>query len=276
MGSLFELRKDGCQSSDKSLFLYVFVALMASCFFVSCDFIDRMLPEDRFIWSGQTWKVRQSPVPDGPLDNYFDDSSESVRVDGDGALHLGIRESGGIWYASEIYSVRSFGYGTYDWTVQSPLDDMDPSFVLGLFTYGQSRAYSHREIDIEFSAWDNPEYLDRGQFAVQPYHDAGHMLTFPLSMAAGSTRHRMTWSPGRIDFASWTGTNDKPASPADGLLSEWSFTESDSVPVPGDEKVHMNFYLMGGGNAPSRGMNAEIVLSGFSFTELPRESVELL
>ncbi len=251
------------------LWLFLIPIAFVSLAMTSCAPSAELLPDGRLLWSGAVWTVRGSDEPTGPLDNYFGTTEDSVRIDDQGRLHLAIHESDGLWYAAELFSARSFGYGTYEWRVDSALADMDPSVVLGLFTYGDSSAYRHREMDIEFSAWNDPDYTDRGQFVVQPYTKSGHIKTFPLSLATGTTTHRLVWKPDRVDFVSWTQARGLPPDDSADVIARWSFTDAATIPVPGDEKVHMNFYLMDGGVAPSRGLPAEVVIDSFTFTPLP-------
>lgn len=50
--------------------------------------------------------------------------------------------------AAEVILSESLGYGTYSFTVSSPIGDLDPNVVLGLFTWSDDPAYHHREIDV--------------------------------------------------------------------------------------------------------------------------------
>src|SRR5437870_9597705 len=50
----------------------------------------------------------------------------------------------------------SFGFGTYRFRLDSPVDDIDPNAVVGLFTWSDRPDFNHREIDIEISRWGEP------------------------------------------------------------------------------------------------------------------------
>lgn len=259
--------------------------------------LDTTTPRSSIRWGGKTWSIRSTDEPGGPLANYFDSRESAVRVDDSGALILRIAPQEGIWRAAEVILKRRAGYGTYTWKINSPISDLDPSIVLGLFTYSQDPGWSHREIDIEISAWGDPSYKNQGQFVIQPYDQTGNMFTFPVGMAAGPTTHSFTWLPDRIEFMSWTGhgappvrpegtfpapvkspdtTNGKksttvardPATFTDtpgSMIASWIYTAKAGIPKPGNEYVHINLYLMKGGKSPSRGKPVEISLAEFSF-----------
>ncbi len=268
----------------RSLFALTLI-LSCSSFFAAAEEREVPLPRLTIDWGGKSWTVRGSNEPVGPLDNYFSPWPENVFVDGEGKLHLRIRPQDDIWRASEVILKRKFGYGSYEWKIETPLSDLDPSSVLGLFTWSDNTRYANREIDIEFSAWGDASRREQGQYVVQPYDLSGNMKTFPLAGAIGPTSHSFTWLPDRIEFASWTGfgprprldagfaplqgSGDKPANGLDkpgSILASWTFTDVSRIPKPGNEYVHINFYLVEGGKAPSRGKPLDIVISGFSFT----------
>ena len=49
-------------------------------------------------FSGLVWKVKASAGRVGPGNNFFSDSNDNVRVDGQGKLHLKITEHDGQWH----------------------------------------------------------------------------------------------------------------------------------------------------------------------------------
>src|SRR5258708_3441244 len=107
----------------------------------------------RLRFSGYDWTVKSSDGRVGPGPNYFSDSNDNVLVDAQGRLHLLITQPNGRWYCAEVISIRSFGYGTYRFYLDTNLDNLDPQIVLGMFTWNDAPAYNHREIDIEVSRW---------------------------------------------------------------------------------------------------------------------------
>src|SRR5437667_5439644 len=73
-------------------------------------------------FSGYTWSVKMSAGRVGPGPNYFSDGTNNVWVDAQGRLHLKITLVKGHWYCAEIVNQSSLGYGTYRWTLDSPVD----------------------------------------------------------------------------------------------------------------------------------------------------------
>src|SRR4051812_19512341 len=116
-------------------------------------------------FSGYSWVVKASSGKVGPGPNYFSSSANNVWVDNLGRLHLRITKQGSRWFCAEVVSQASFGYGTYRWYLDSPVDNLDPNVVLGLFTWSDLPDYANREIDIEFSRWGAARNLN-AQFVV--------------------------------------------------------------------------------------------------------------
>lgn len=205
-------------------------------------------------FSGETWTVKASNGRVGPGPNYFSASTNNVWVDAQGRLHLRIAKSRGKWWNAEVIGMRSLGHGTYTWTLDSPVDALDPNAVLGLFTWSNASDYANRELDIEFSRWSNPFAAANAQFVVQPYDAPGHLQPF-VQPAAASSAHGFTWGPGTVAFTSSTGS-----------VPTWTYTGAD-VPPAGDETPRMNLWLFRGA-APTDGKPVEVVIRSFTFTPL--------
>ena len=95
----------------------------------------------------------------------------NVSIDDKGYLHLRIVERDGKWTASEMFTLERFRFGTYQWTVEGNVYDMDKSTVLGLFPYGPIHHIgvdAENEIDIEFSKWNNTCHGCNADFTVYP------------------------------------------------------------------------------------------------------------
>ena len=208
---------------------------------------------DTVSWSGGTWQVKTSRSAVGPGPNVYDKAN--VSVDATGALHLRIaRNAAGTWTTAEVIGGTSYGYGTYTFTVASPLDALDPNVVLGLFTWSDKAPYAHREIDIEVARWGSATDPTNAQYVVQPYATANHLARFTQGAPAPST-HRFTWRAGVITWES------RDASGA--VTSSYTYRGTD-VPKPGDERVRLNLWLFNGA-APQNGQPAEVVVSRFAF-----------
>lgn len=79
--------------------------------------------------------------------------------------------------APKIAGTASLGYGTYQFTLDSRLDALDPNVALGLFTWSDDPADNHRELDIEFARFGQPT-APIGRYTLQPYTSAGNVFLF--------------------------------------------------------------------------------------------------
>jgi hypothetical protein len=209
---------------------------------------------DKVSWSGGLWQVKTSNAAVGPGPNIF--SKANVSVDASGFLHLKIaKDAQNRWTTSEVIAPASLGYGTYTFTVATRLDQLDPSVVLGLFTWSDRPQYAHRELDFEAARWGSASDPTNAQFVVQPYDKPNHLSRFTLSSAI-RTVQSFTWRAGEVSFVSRrldTGA----------AVASYVYRGSD-VPKPGDERVRLNLWLFGGA-APTNGQGVEIVVESFVF-----------
>ncbi len=230
------------------------------------DFVYEEIPRrqtDRAIrFSNHNWAVKTGF--EGPGPNYFSDSMNNVWVDANGFLRLKITHQGGLWYCSEVISDESFGYGTYVFTIDSRVDLLDRNVVLGLFTWDTyAPQYNYREIDFEFSRWQNPSN-DIGQYVIQPWDTPGNIHRFDFDDAGqgATTTHVMTWRPDGIYFKSYHGDFELAPLP-EKLIEDWFYAGPDNPP-PGGENARINLWLING-LAPSDGLESEIVIKNFMF-----------
>jgi len=208
-------------------------------------------------FSGTSWSVKTSSGRVGPGPNYFSDSTSNVWVDGQGRLHLKILKVKNRWTCAEVVSQASFGHGTYRFFLDSPVDALDPSAVLGLFTWSDDPAYSNREIDVEMSRWGSAANQN-AQYVVQPYTLASNIHRFQWPAVTPSS-HSFAWTSGRVEFQSVDTTTSS-------VLQSWTCTNA--VPVPGGENARMNLWLYKG-RAPKSGQAVEVVVNRFEFTPAP-------
>jgi hypothetical protein len=212
-------------------------------------------------FAGHEWTVKASGgEPVGPGPNHFSDSRRSVWVDARGRLHLRIARRRGRWWAAEVVSRASFGHGTYRFVLDTPVDALPPSVVLGLFTWDDDPAFAHREIDVELSRWDDPRNAANAQYAVQPYEQPGNLHPFTVPAAAPST-HEFAWRPDAIRFRSLAGLLAEPP-PGGDVLREWAW--AGAVPPAGAEQARINLWLYQG-IPPADGRPVEIVVADFTF-----------
>ena len=207
-------------------------------------------------FSGYTWDVKSSSGKVGPGPNYFSSAPDNVWVDAQGYLHLRITTAKRRWYAAEVVNRASLGLGTYTWVLDSAVDALDPSVVLGLFTWNDDPAFNHRELDIEFARWGSAADPTNGQFVVQPYDTPGNLRRITQAAGATQSTQSFTWAKDLVSFSS------SAASP-----SAWVYTGPD-VPQPGGEHARINLWLFRG-QAPTDRREVEVVIRSFTFTPGP-------
>jgi len=201
-------------------------------------------------FSGYPWRVKSAldvPVVGGP--NYYSDTPENVFLDAQGRLHLKITERNGKWYSAELVGQKHFGYGAYNFYIDSPLDDLDPNVVFGVFVWGSDPAFAHRELDIEYSVWSS-KTRPNAQFVIQP----GHAFYFSQPGGYEKTLQSFRWTPSQVSFQS--------ASLAGETLAGHTFTEN--VPTPLDETVRIILWQFQG-QAPNRRLPVEVIVNRFEF-----------
>ena len=204
-------------------------------------------------FSGYDWSVKVSTGRVGPGPNYFSDGTNNVWVDPQGRLHLKITNAKGKWYCAEVVSKPSFGYGTYRWYLDTPVDNLDPNVVLGVFTWSDLPDYNHREIDIEFSRWGSVNNQN-AQYVVQPYTNPGNIVRWDEPPGLSQTNHGFNWQSGSIFFQSLNGPN---------TIQQWTFN-GPGIPMPGGENARMNLWLVNG-RAPTNRQPVEIIINRFEF-----------
>jgi hypothetical protein len=202
-------------------------------------------------FSGYQWRVKRSDAPVGPGPNLFSDASDNVWVDEAGRLHLKITARAGRWYSAEVIASVSLGLGRYTFELASPVDQLDPNVVLGLFTWDSTAPGSnYREIDIEFKRGRTS--AENAQFVVQPWDRPGNIDRFGIRTGTSLSTHWFEWRGDSILFESVAAT-----------VERWLYTGPD-VPSAGRENARINLWL-DGGVPPSNGQEAEVVVSRFLF-----------
>ena len=212
-----------------------------------------------FTFSGYTWRTKVSTSKVGPGPNFF--SQDNVSVDSLGRLHLKITKSGSKWLCSEVVLQNTLGYGTYRFYIDSALNNLDPSVVLGLFTWNDDPAYNHREMDIEFARWGSATN-NNGWYTVQPYDVAGNQVNFPQSATSLGSTQAFEWRSNLTAyFSSLTGFATVPSS-TNPLIFDHTF--SSGVPPTGGENPRINLWLFRG-RAPAGRATVEIIINRFEF-----------
>ncbi len=155
----------------------------------------RVARSRKITFSGYEWNVKSSGDAVGPGPNVFSNSEDNVFVDTEGRLHLLINQKQGRWRCAEVVSARSFGLGTYRFTIDSGIDGLDPNVVLGLFTWSDAPEYNHRELDVEIARWGDPANAN-AQFVVQPYTRKANIVRFAIPTGRGPTTHSVELDAG--------------------------------------------------------------------------------
>jgi len=160
-------------------------------------------------WAGHVWKVTS-----GGMAGVARGDPPNVTIDADKHLHLQIVQRDGKWTSAEVFTTDRMGFGTYQWVIEGNVYEMDPTTVLGLFTYGPTHHIgvdAENEIDIEFSQWNNtckgcnadftvyPSTGNRKPKGVSAWEDNFHVSGESLTTA------RMEWSADHIVFTMMKG-----------------------------------------------------------------------
>jgi len=228
---------------------------------------ERVDPNVRWIsFSDYDWWVKTSPGLVGPGPNYFSDSTNNVWVDGQGRLHLRITHRSNQWQCAEVVTKRTFGHGSYRFELDSVVNDINPSVVLGLFTWSDDPAYTHREIDVECGRWADPGDVNNAQYVVQPWDWPNHLVRYTVPAGLTNSTHLFTWEANHIAFQALRGSY-APNPPAANVISTWTFSQAADVPQTGDENVRINLWLING-TPPTDNAEVEFVIGSFNFVPL--------
>jgi MYXO-CTERM domain-containing protein len=216
-------------------------------------------------WRGHEWNVTG-----GGMAGVCRGDAANVSVDASGHLHMRIANNGGTWTAAEIFSTDKIGFGTYQWQIEGPTDELDKNVVVGLFPYGPAGGLGssgNNEIDIEFARWGNDAWPN-GNYTVWPPSGsttASHTFAFSLDGGTSITT-RFTWSSTKIDFATLSGFVAVDAS--SGLVDSWTFAPADPSSRITQEAMPLGMNLWCFENPPSDGQDVEIVVRDFQFVPL--------
>jgi hypothetical protein len=201
------------------------------------------------LFGGYEWETSTDSSRYGGKEHLY--VNDNAWLDDRGALHLRVSRNGDNWVCGEVHTVRSLGYGTYQFGLRDIIH-LQPSVTLGLFTWQkQLSEQAHREIDINISRWGNPR-SPNAQFMIQPYYVPANIHRFEIPRGPITTSFK--WTPGRAEFAAAKGS-EKP-------FSVWTFTSG--IPTTGGEKTYINLCEYGFGSAPLR-RDTEVVIDRFQF-----------
>jgi hypothetical protein len=212
-------------------------------------------------FSGYTWGIKLTGTNPSDVFNpgpnlWSNDPSVVGATAND--LILSIKQINGEWQCGEVYLTQSLGYGTYTVHVSSRLDQLDQNTVAApLFLY----ADSGQELDNEYSGSGGliaSPY--NAQFVVQPYTVPGNIVQYVQPATAQFTT-QIEWEADHVTFSAWNGWSSFPSETD--LIYEWTYTGG-YIPTPGDERVHINLWLLNG-NAPVSGVGDQMIIHSFEF-----------
>jgi glucosylceramidase len=204
-----------------------------------------------FEWKGRTWNVRDT-LGDPDANQW---SAQCVSVDGNDYLRLSVKNIGDTWYCGGVESADSLGHGVYRWQTVGRPDLLDSNVVAGLGMHSPSLP----GLDIEFTR----AYVDAPTnlfYTVQPYYISGHRNEGAHSFTGSLTTHEFRWAPRQVQYRSWYGHTDAPASTS-ALISAWTY-EGDDIPPDTNEVVRMMMWMFNGQSPLS---SQELVLADFSY-----------
>lgn len=231
-------------------------------------------------FAGREWAVKEAPWGVGPGDNAFSSHTQDVFVDAQGRLHLTVRFRDGRWRCAEVFTTENVGYGTYWFTTESEVEDLDDRLTFGAFTwdaYGDDTtipSWPYREIDFEDSRWGNPNEGTTSQVVVQPWEPQGNLQRFTIpDLSSDPTLTRIfTWTPNQVEFIAARGVRAPCVVPAATTVHRSTYTHAPAigrfVPPEGRARFRFNLWINGGG-APRNGRTAEVIVSDFRYSSVP-------
>jgi len=212
-------------------------------------------------FSGRVWGIKTTGSTPGdqfdPGPNYFSNDPSVVNVAADG-LHLKVTKINGVWECGEVFLNQSLGYGIYTVQVNSHLDQLDRNIVASpLFIYSMPG----QELDNEYSGSGGLIPIPfNAQFVVQPYNIGGNISYYTQPSTSQFTT-QMEWRANQVIFTAWNGWSSAPG--PSNLIYQWVY-KGGSIPPSGQDRVHINLWLLNG-SAPLNGVGNEIVINSFSF-----------
>jgi len=216
-------------------------------------------PKPVIVFSGYEWFVKYSDYPIGPGPNLW--SSENVWIDFQGRLHLRIKRINGVWYCSEVYTVKVLGHGAYIYVLDGSYDLLDEDVVLGLFAYEDN----FHEVDIEIARWGNSKE-DNLWYTIQPYPYTMGVNQMSYRMGRGFLAiHVIIWARFSVQFRSFIIKSWSYGYVVE--LHQWNSTRAVSAD---GARAHINLWLLRGGSIEH---DVEIVVRMFKF--IPLEELNL-
>jgi hypothetical protein len=210
-------------------------------------------PRKRLTFSGYEWEIRDTPSERGGSNDY---DASNAWTDDRGHLHLKLAQRDGRWTSAEVILTRALGYGTYVFVLQD-VSKLDPAATVGLLTWDDQGAdQNHRELDIEFSQWGDPNVAN-AQYVIQPYYVPANVSRF--TAPPGRLTHSFRWAPGLASFRTVRAGGLDAGAP---VVARHEFTSG--VPAAGNERVCMNLYYFRYSPSPPQ-RDVEVVIERFQY-----------
>jgi hypothetical protein len=239
-------------------------------------------------FSGLCWRIKSSPLPLGPGNNYFSNTSANVFVDNEGMLHLRIdkaskqeQSADNVWRCAEIVCDSvGLGYGDYVFYIANRVDNLDRNAVFGMMISPDS-ARNHDAKDdmmIRFTRWGQKSNVNALEYSLFSSTEDGEKFTrsvhypqVPFVMAGDYSTHYIRW---RADTAAFFSYHDH-AYPGRWLADKWlwkpSVEGSETVPKPTTTttvRIMLWLFTPEGAvtpNVPANNAPVEVVVKKFVF-----------
>ncbi len=196
-------------------------------------------------WKGQNWYLTGGKA--NPGNNYWNTSG--AWIDNQDRMHLTVVNNNSKWECTMLNSQYTYCYGTFTWTVASPVYTFDKNSVVGLCTYLDDNS----ALNLGISRWGDHNGNQLWYF-IEPSIIKGNSKAYgvPPSIEGTNTTYRIDWKPNYIRFTS---------TKADGtVIADYTNTNISTIPKE-PENVIMNLWLV---DPPSDGKNIELILSNFT------------
>jgi hypothetical protein len=214
-----------------------------------------LAPTKPLKFSGYDWDVRTIPSDRGGSSHPY--SGDNAWTDGAGALHLRISKTPNAWSCAEVVLNRSLGYGTYVLLVRD-ISHLEAAAVLSMTTFDEwGGDQYYREMDVEVSRWGDGSSKNNAQYVIEPYYRPGNVYQF--FAPSGTLTYSMRWESGHAAFRTTRGDSGGSGAP---VISSHEFTLG--IPSPGQERVHLFFYVVASDKNPLQHDN-EVVLEKFAY-----------
>jgi endo-1,3-1,4-beta-glycanase ExoK len=179
-------------------------------------------------------------------------------------MHLTIVNDKGQWKCTMLNSQYAYLYGTYTWTVASPVYTFDKNSIVGLCTYLDD----YHELDVETSKWGGTAGTGGKQlwYSVQPSNIDGNERSYiiPPDITGTNTIYKIDWKPNYVRFTSML-TNGK-------VIADYNYTNVSGVPQQA-QSVIMNLWLMAPPSDSKNNKHSGSSLGNSGFMATPPNSV---